>query len=345
VPQQRKSSKPTLAAVAFAANLSVPTVSKVLRGGTDVSASTRERVVRIADELGYSRAGGTRTTGQFASQSNRLIDLVISNVEGTWPSRVLSGVEHAASSADCDVVITVARSDRDWVGRLLRRPSEGAIVVLVGATPAQLKALQAGGVPVVLIDPQNRAPKRVASVGVTNWEGGRQAGEHLVGLGHTNIGVIGGTTTLLYSQARVDGFRAALTEKGIPLDPDMVLSADYDYEEARQGALALLQRRERPTAIFAGSDIMALGVYEAAAELGLRIPDDLSVIGFDDVPEATWATPRMTTIRQPIHEMGAAALRMLLRLDQDDTPGPSSGAPREELATELVIRESTSRPR
>ena len=338
-----KSPKPTLAAVAIAANLSIPTVSKVLRGGTDVASSTRERVVRIAEELGYTRVGGPRASARFESQSIGLIDLVISNVEGSWPSRVLSGVESAATAADRDVVITVARHDRDWVGKLLRRPSAGAIVVLVGTTPAQLTALHTGGVPVVLIDPQNHAPKKVASIGVTNWEGGRQAGEHLVGLGHTNIGVVGGTQSLLYSRARLDGFRAALSEKNVSLDPDLVLFADYNYEEARERALTLLDRPDRPTAVFAGSDIMALGVYEAATRLGLRIPHDLSVVGFDDVPEATWATPGMTTVRQPIHEMGAAALRMLLRLDKQGNTSPTQSAPREELATELVIRESSRR--
>lgn len=336
------SSKPTLAAVAAAAGISVPTASKVLSGGTDVSTVTRDRVIRIANELGYTRPGSTHARRDITSRI-RLVDLVVSNVDGTWANRVLSGVEYAATAAECDVVITIARPGRDWMGRLLRRPSEGAVVVLVDPTSAQLTGLQAAGIPVVLIDPISRAPQTVASVGVTNWEGGHTAALHLLELGHRHLGVIGGTRSHLYSRARIDGFRSALTESGLILPDRWVAAGNWDRSMAREAALAVLAGPDRPTALFACSDFMALGIYDAAKELGLRIPADLSVVGFDDVPEAEWAYPQLTTIHQPIHDMGAAALRMLLQLQRDPEILTESIAPRIELATHLIVRQSTAR--
>jgi LacI family transcriptional regulator len=324
--------------VASAASISVPTASKVLSGGTDVSAETRDRVIRIANELGYTRPGSPYARRDATSRI-RLVDLVVSQVDGTWANRVLSGVEYAATAAECDVVITIARPGRDWMSRLLRRPSEGAVVVLVDPTSAQLAGLQIAGIPVVLIDPISRAPRTVASVGVTNWEGGHTAAVHLLELGHRHMGVIGGTRSHLYSRARIDGFTSALGEFGASLPAASIGVGNWDRETARDEARRILSTPDRPTAIFACSDFMALGVYDAAAELGIRIPDDLSVVGFDDVPEAEWAHPQLTTVRQPIHEMGAAALRILLRLQKE--PVGDKDAPRVELSTELVVRGST----
>lgn len=334
--------RPTLATVAAAAGTSVPTASKVLRGGTDVSETTRQRVMQAAYELGYSRTGAS-WRAPVSAYHPALVDLVVSNIEGSWANRVLAGVERAATDVGSDVVITIARPDRDWVKRLLRRPSEGAIIVLVDPTPVQLGVLRAGAVPLVLIDPMSTPPDDFASVGVTNWEGGRSAAEHLVSLGHRRFAVVGGARSHLYSKARIDGFRSAVSEAGGAIPGRLIAHGNWDRAKAREEALGLLRSTERPTAMFACSDLMALGICDAARELGLRVPDDLSVVGFDDLPEAEWASPALTTVQQPIAEMGAAALRMLLRVGSRD---PSTGArtPREELATRLVVRDSTAPP-
>jgi LacI family transcriptional regulator len=224
---------------------------------------------------------------------------------------------------------------------VLRRRSAGAIITLVDATPAQLGALRAGGVPVVLIDPMSRPPASVASVGVTNWEGGHSAAEHLLDLGHRRMAAIGGHPSHLYSRARLDGFRSAV-EHADGASPVAVDHGNWRRNEAAVVAQALLSQPDRPTAIFACSDLMAVGVYDAARRLGLRIPDDLSVVGFDDIPEGAWASPPLTTVRQPIAELGASAVRMLLRVREAPL---DAVAPREELGTRLVLRASTSRPR
>ncbi|GAA2001110.1 LacI family DNA-binding transcriptional regulator [Microbacterium ulmi] len=330
--------RPTLAQIARLAHTSVPTVSKVLNGRSDVSGSTRVRVMSVAAGLGYRAPGIRKHTGEPLTG---LIDLVLSGVEGTWANRALSGVERAAFEAGLDVVITLAGSDGDeWLARLLARGSQGAVLALVPATPDQLAILEAARIPVVLLDPVMQPPAHVASVGATNWAGGRAAAQHLVELGHTRFAVVGGRHEHLYSQARIDGFRSTVRAAGFDLPDDFVVHAQWQREEAARVAGPLFAAADRPTAVFACSDGMALGVLDAARAAGLDVPRDLSVIGFDDLPEASWAQPQLTTVRQSVTQMGAAALRMLLRLRATD----HATAPREELATELIVRSSTGGP-
>jgi DNA-binding LacI/PurR family transcriptional regulator len=343
--QFSKSRRVTLSEVAAAAGTSVPTVSKVLHGRTDVSQATRDRVMDVARTVGYvmRETPGGRGDQPFAHPL-ALVDLVVNHVAGTWPNGVLTGVEDAASAAGVDVVITLARGAEDWVPRLLRRPSLGAVIVLVDPTPAQFAALQSARLPIVMVDPMSRPGVDVPAVGVTNWDGGRSAAEHLLALGHTNVGIIGGVRLHQYSQARIDGFRTAFESAGVQR-PQQVAFADWDRARAHEEALRMLAGAGRPTAIFACSDAMALGVYDAARELGLRIPSDLSVVGFDDVPEAQLATPQITTIRQPLAEMGAASVNLLLQLRAGATRNGPLQHPRLELATKIVVRESTAAPR
>ncbi|GAA2752302.1 LacI family DNA-binding transcriptional regulator [Amnibacterium kyonggiense] len=329
-----RTARRTLADVAVLAGTSVPTVSKVLRGGTDVSLRTRRAVMAAVEEAGYVPRHGARLRESGAA----LIDFVLSDVHGSWVHEALGGVEGAATAADHDVVLTIARRDGAWVQRVLRHRSAGAVITLVDPTTAQLEVLHAAGKPFVLMDPMSRAPGYAASVGVSNWEGGRSAAEHLLRLGHRRFAAIGGGRTHLYSQARLDGFRS-----GVAAVPDGTVVAvdwaDWRRHDARAAAAPILARPDRPTAMFACSDLMAIGIADAARELGLRVPEDLSIVGFDDLPEAGWATPPLTTVRQPISELGAAAVRMLLQ-----EPNGSPTARRVELATSLVIRDSTAPP-
>lgn len=332
-----------MARIAERAATSVPTVSKVLSGGTDVSEATRLRVMEAAHELGYRRRPRLRPPVDDPHVAH-IVDVVVGHLGGSWIGPVLGGIEEEAATAGVDLVLTRARPDGEWVNRLLRRSSLGAIVVLVDVTAAQLHLLTTAELPVVIVDPIIRPPADVASIGATNWDGGRMAAEHLLGLGHTRIGVIAGAKGQLYSSARLDGFSTALRDAGVPLPRERVVYGDWSRDRARAAAEAMLAEGERPTAFFAFSDIMALGVYEAADQAGLRIPDDLSVIGFDDVQESAWATPPMTTIQQPIAEMGAAAFRMLHQAHRAARP-LSSSATRLELETRLIERASVARPR
>lgn len=329
--------RPTMAGIAERAKTSVPTVSKVLNGGTDVSEATRLRVMEAAHELGYRRRPRPRPPVEDPHVA-QIVDVVVGHISGTWIGPVLAGIEAEASAAGVDLVLTRARDDGAWVSRLLRRPSLGAIVVLVNVSAAQLHLLTTAELPVVVVDPSTRPPDDVSSVGATNWDGGRMAAEHLLGFGHTRFGVVGGTRDQLYSSARIDGFTSALRAAGV--DPPRIAYCDWDRELAREAAGAIFAEPVPPTAFFACSDVMALGVYEAADGAGLRIPRDLSVVGFDDVEESAWATPSMTTVQQPIGEMGAVAFRMLHQAHRSATPLASGTCM--ELKTRLIRRASVA---
>jgi LacI family transcriptional regulator len=180
----------------------------------------------------------------------------------------------------------------------------------------------------------------VPTIGATNWAGGRSATEHLTGLGHRRIGHVAGRAGLWCSRARLDGYRAGLESAGLDVDPALVVQGDFDYASGFEGGTRLLDVADPPTALFAASDEMALGVYEAARRRGLRVPEDLSIVGFDDLPQARWASPPLTTVRQPLAKMGMVAVRTVLRLLNDEQLESS----KVELATEVVVRESTTAP-
>jgi DNA-binding LacI/PurR family transcriptional regulator len=333
----RARGKPTLSDVASVAGISISTVSKVLSGGTDVSPATRVRVMEAIRAVGYARG----FKGMADNEPAALIDLVVNHVNGAWASGVLTGVESAATAANVGVVISIAREDGDWVSRLLRRPSRGVIVVLVDPTSSQFSTLEAAGIPVVLVTPMSEPRAAVPRVGVTNWDGGRTAAEYLLSLGHRWFGIVAGGRSHLYSQARVDGFRSALSTGG---GRCTVVHGDWDRGAAARVASTLLARADRPTAIFACSDVMAVGVYDAASNLGLRVPRDLSVVGFDDAPEAQWAVPALTTVRQPIVEMGAVAVRLLMQVPEFGAMSDARDINRVDLSTALVVRDSTGPP-
>jgi len=314
-------------------------VSKALRGGTDVAPATRDRILRVASELGYAQPKPVAPADD-ADTGPGLVDFVLASGESSWTNRALSGVEGAASDADLDVVITLVRPNSDWVDRVLRRASRGTILAVVEPTSDQWRRLVEARRPVVLLDPMVSPPRGVGSVGAMNWQGGRSAADHLVGLGHKRIAVIDVSDSYEYSRARLDGFRSVLAAAGLDLAPADHVHVGWERDAARAAAIGVLSRQDRPTAVFACTETLALGVYDAAAELSLSIPRDVSVVGFDDLPEAGWASPPMTTVQQPIAEMAASALRMLLRIGRSGSE-PGDHAPREELATRLIVRRST----
>jgi DNA-binding LacI/PurR family transcriptional regulator len=332
----------TLAGIARQAGVSVSTVSKVLHERSDVAATTRARVQRLLEQHGYlarQRPAGT------ALAAGGLIDFVISELDGQWAMELVRGAEEAVHSAGLGLVVSAthgrARTAGQWLDGLAARRTRGAILVVPELTGGQHDELRRLGIPFALIAPVEEPAPGVPWVGATNWPGGLAATRHLTGLGHRRIAVIGGPPRRLASRARVDGYRSALEEAGLPFDPELVRYGDFTPEPAFRHAFDLLRLPDRPTAVFAGSDQQALSTYRAAAMLGLRVPDDVSVVGFDDLPFADWVTPRLTTVRTPLAEMAALAARMVLRLLGGEQPETT----RVEVAVELVVRESSRPPR
>ncbi|MGV9942846.1 LacI family DNA-binding transcriptional regulator [Streptomyces sp. NPDC003401] len=333
---------PTLAVVAREAGVSVPTASKVVNGREDVAPETRRRVTEALDRLGYVRRPRFDPT-----KPPRLVDLVVRSLASSWSGAVLHGVEEAAHDAGLDVVVSAAlsrtragRPQRGWLDKLTARGSAGVLFDLAELTESQYLWLEQHRIPFVMIDPVVEPPPGVVSVGAANWQGGVTATEHLLGLGHERIAVIAGARRRMCSTARVAGYRSALASAGLGHLPEYVRHAGFDESVARHRMRELLDLPEPPTAVFVCSDRMALGVYEALAERGLRVPDDISVVGFDDLPEARWATPALTTVRQPLTEMAATALRLLVRMMDGEHPEGT----RTELSTRLVERSSTAPP-
>ncbi|WP_308162782.1 LacI family DNA-binding transcriptional regulator [Nocardia alni] len=332
----------TLAMVAEVAGVSLATVSKVVNGRDDVARATRTRVEGVLQEYGYVPQRGRRLAGVA-----RVIDAVFDCLDSPYELEVLRGVTEAAGESAVDVVVGRTHdSDRrgplapedQWAQRLKSNGRVGLIVVTTELSLAQIEAFERAGLSLVVIDPLNPPRVEVASVGATNWAGGVAAAEHLLGLGHRRIGFVGGPPQSAPGMARLHGYRAALERAGVAYDPGLVLHAGvFGHAEGVEMGGRLLGEQDPPTAIFGASDVTALGVVEAARRRGLRVPDDLSVIGFDDTVMARLSTPALTVIRQPLHDMGRVALRTLLKLI-DGAPLDSHHV---ELATNLVVRDST----
>jgi len=325
--------KITLADVAAAAQVSVPTASKALRGGSDVAAATRSRVESAMADLGYAPPVRQRRRAG-------LIDLVFTQLS-PWATEIIRGAEEPALSAGTRLAVSTASDERQrerWLDSLASSRTDGVILVLTELSPYHRARLQDLHVPVVVIDPIGQPAPSLPSIGASNWAGGITATEHLIELGHRRIGTITGRPELLCSRARLDGYRAALERAGVDVESSLIAVGDFHYESALAAAGQMLELPEPPTAIFAASDVQALGVYEAARQHHLQIPRDLSVVGFDDVEMAQWASPPLTTLRQPLAEMAALAARTLLEGNAE------SFNQRVELATNLVVRQSTAPP-
>ncbi|WP_219414953.1 LacI family DNA-binding transcriptional regulator [Pseudonocardia nigra] len=329
----------TITAIAQEAGVSLPTVSRVVNGRADVAPETRKRIEELLQQHGYQRP-----TRRQETRAN-LIDLVFNDIDSPWALEIIRGVEEVAHGAGAGTVVSAIhrRSTvaRQWLENVRARASDGVIFVTSDLEPTLHAELRRLHVPTVVVDPAGIPALDVPTIGATNWSGGMSATEHLLGLGHRRIGIVAGHPRLLCSRARLDGYRAALQSAGIAVDDALIEQGDFKHESGYSAACSLLDLAEPPTAIVASSDEMAFGVYEAARVRHLRVPDDLSVVGFDDLPGARWASPPLTTVRQPLVEMGLLAARTVLRLMN----GEEIESPRVELATDLVVRHSTASPR
>ncbi|MGZ6272449.1 MAG: LacI family DNA-binding transcriptional regulator [Candidatus Limnocylindrales bacterium] len=337
-PKKRSSQPTTIAHVAAQAGVSAPTVSKVINGRPDVSLATRLRVEAAIQAQGYERS-------HKSVRSAPLIEVVCHELESDWALEIIKGVEQVASENNMAVVLSEMQGrrtpGRGWIEGVLARRPGGVIAVLSDLSDAQRGLLASRNIPLVAVDPTGEPLHDTPSIGATNWSGGLTATRHLLGLGHRRIGVIAGPESVLCSRARLDGYRAAMDEADVPVDPELIRYGNFHVQEGITEGRRLLRLPDPPTAIFAGNDLQALGVYQAAREARLHIPEDLSVVGFDDLPVAKWVGPPLTTIRQPLAQMAASAARLVLALARGEHPPQT----REELATELVIRESTAPPR
>ena len=258
----------------------------------------------------WSRFSSARATSDAAGLPNRgtLIELVFPELETAWAMEIIRGVENVASANGLSIVLTESGTRHspapDWIDGVLRRRPVGVVLVFSDLADDYKAKLRSRAIPFVIIDPAGDPAPDVPSVGSANWAGGLMATRHLIELGHTRIAAITGPEDMMCSLARVDGFRSAMNKAGIPVDESLIRFGNFQVDGGREIARELLSLSDRPTAIFAGSDLQALGVYEAARGFGLRVPADLSVVGYDDLQLAEWTSPALTTVHQPLTRHG-----------------------------------------
>lgn len=328
----------TIREVASRAGVSYQTVSRVINNSPDVAEATREHVLRVIAELDY------HPNAQAVSLSRNRTDIVgiiVDTVTSTFFAQTIDGVAQALRRRGRFMLLATVEdaSQFDVIDTLQHsRRIDGLVIVLPLANSLSLCRLTPSRVPTVYIDLQYDMD--VYGITVDNYKGAYAATRHLLELGHRRIGMIAGRRDIPVGQLRLDGYRSALRDYGISFDPNLVVPGDFRFASGMEGAERLLALDPRPTAIFASNDLMAIGVFHVATRQGLRIPDDLSIIGFDDTPEAALACPPLTTMRQPLRTMGEMAADLICRLLDDETVDQK----RFIIETELIVRSSTGRP-
>ncbi|MEV4472005.1 substrate-binding domain-containing protein [Nonomuraea sp. NPDC049504] len=336
-----RSERVTLADVARLAGVSPTTASKVLNGRSDVGAKTRELVLGVMAEIGYKP-----TAVRHEQPRDNTLVTVLDIVESRYAGTVLQGILLAATTARAELLLrlppdepvsTSRTAARTWVEEQQASGVVGVIALAVAVPDPVLLAADDLGLPIVTIDPIDTTESRLVSIGSTNWAGGRSATEHVIKLGHRRIGWIGGPLGSAPSLERFHGYQAALDSASITPDRALVRHEAFSVEAGRRHGRDLLALADRPTAIVAGNDEIAVGVLAAAGDLGVPVPGQLSVTGFDDTPQTQWTTPRLTSVRQPLEGMGRMAVETVLGMAE----GVQPASRHLQLATSLSVRDST----
>jgi LacI family transcriptional regulator len=331
----------TIRQIAELAGVSIATVSRVLNRRGDVSDETRDLVTRIIRENGYS---ANRSARGLSAGRTGLVGILVPLVYPAYFSAILAGAAEALSERDLQIVLSPTGHEHDREVSVLDRLhglTDGALIILPEESSEELERLLDGGYRFVVLDPLTPLNERIASVSAAHTSGADQAMQHLLELGHRRIAQITGPSGWLATEDRRRGYRAALAAAGILPDPALEIEAEPEIGPGRDAARHLLDLPESPTAIFAFNDNIAIGALQAARASGVRVPEDVSVVGFDDVEHAAIVTPALTTVRQPLAEMGRTAVSLLNRLLE----GQRLEALHIELATRLVVRDSTAPPR
>ncbi|WP_296137316.1 LacI family DNA-binding transcriptional regulator [uncultured Tessaracoccus sp.] len=325
----------TISDVAEAAGVSVSTISKVVNGRDGIAPATQERVRRVIHELGYVTNLGARA---LRSTRTGVIGVLVSEFE-PYSAEILKGVGQAAKGSDHELMAWAGTTSdpsakRGWEQRLLGKLGGSLIDAAIIVTPSD--ALGPSTVPLVAVDPRVIDDDQ-PSVFVDDEGGLRAAVQHVLELGHERIGFLAGRDDLASAVARERGFRSAMLDAGLTPDEELIQRGDYSEAGAAQPATTLLDHPRRPTAIVAANDASALAVLSGARERDIRVPEELSVIGFDDIPEAARHAPPLTTVAQPLRELGRMAFTMLAEQLAGQTPDPVH----RQLDTDLVVRRTT----
>lgn len=334
--------RPTLRDVARRAGVSVSSASRVIADHPDISEATRAQVLTAIRELGYRPSLLARS---LVSGQSFTLALLVSDITNPFYPQLARSIAEVAHKAGYVLTLFNTSDERERskesIDRLIGLGVDGVIHASVGRDEDLLHLLFERSIPLVIV---NRPPNHTHTTDVVtadNAGGARQAVRHLIGLAHQRIAFVAGPDFASNSEERLSGYRAELEESNLLYQADLVTRCDFTRQGGYAAARKLLELHPRPTAIFAVNDVVALGVMDVALELGLRLPADLSIIGFDDIEPSGLGPLRLTTISAPIAEMGQIAVDRLLQAIRD----PDSHEPQETvLATQLIVRDTTGHP-
>jgi LacI family transcriptional regulator len=320
--------------VARAAGVSVSTVSRVLNGRTDVAAGTYQRVQRIIDDLGYSSSLAAKS---MRSYRTNVIGVIIFDLSLSFCLEVVRGIDQVVKAHTYDLMIFSSnranhKEDPTWERKVVAQLNGSIVDGIIAVTPTTVDL--PNNAPLVTVDPCDAGD--FPSVLSNNRTGAFEAVRYLIALGHQRIGFIGGRASLLSARQRRQGYEDAHRAAGLPLLPELYAEGDYSYKTALTSAQQLLTRPNRPTAILAANDSTAFAVMDVAKRLQLRIPQDLSLIGFDNIPESASTFPPLTTVDQSIVAMGSRAAELLIQMVE----GKEVANDLYELPTRMIVRES-----
>ncbi len=326
----------TIFDVAEKAGVSHSTVSRVLNNKNNVSAETRSRVQHAMEQLGYV---GNSHARSLAGGSSRVIGLLVDHLNTGYTDKLIRGIDGALEAHNYSLMLYTTHRQKTreaaYVAQMTQGFADGLILIVPRNEKAYLETLQQRKFPYVLIDYQGYN-RHVPSIITTNKKGGYDATTYLIETGHQRIGFITGEMVYGCAIERLAGYREALEDHHIAFDPELVSEGDFLQPQGYQCAYQLLSLPHPPTALFVSNDVMAFGAMEAARDLGLRIPTDLSIIGFDDIPQAAHMHPPLSTVHQPLEEMGRSAVDLLFKY----IANPLAEIERVELSTRLILRES-----
>jgi LacI family transcriptional regulator len=339
--RKKPSSDVTIIDVAQEAGVSYSTVSRVVNNKSYVKPETREKVTQAMNRLGYQANLHARS---LAGGNSHVIGLLVHNMTTQYMAEIFKGIEDVLTNSDYELMLYTTHRRRTkestFVNMMARGLADGLLIVLPREPEAYLQSLRERDIPYVLID-QVGVDENDLSVMSTNRQGGYEATQHLIELGHRRIGIITGWMDMVGARDRLEGYKAALREHCLSIDETLIVEGDFDQDSGYSGAQELLDMAEPPTAVFVSNDVMAQGAMDAIRERGLLIPQDMSIVGFDDIPLAAVLNPPLTTLHQPMEDMGRQATEMLLALINHPDEEQHSIV----LPTELILRESTAPPR
>ena len=338
--ENSKRNSVTIFDVAKEAGVSYSTVSRVVNNFQFVKPETRERVQTAMDRLGYVANVKARS---LAGGRSQMLGLLLYDFESSYHVEIVRGIDAEVSVLDYDLTLYTThhrrRKESSLVNKLTQGLVDGLLIVLANNLEAYVEDLDGRQFPYVLIDHAGIGISSNA-VKAKNWQGSFEAVAYLTSLGHRRIGFVQGMMTVDSAKERLAGYQAAVVQYGLCVDDTLIQPGDFTWQTGYDAATSFLALAEPPTAVLAANDVTAFGVIEGFLANNVRVPEDVSVMGFDDIPEASTIRPSLTTMRQDLRQMGRLATRMLVQyIDEPDRPNEHV-----ELPMELIIRESTYTP-